>query len=220
MAKYDFNDSSVAKLNRILKKIDGVRGVGVTNSPEQIVISPKPGARGAPPQGFPPTLTAQLTSKDSSNPIYAWTQATRTKTAWMNTPGGATGTLLNMPAFDLDPSSTNDLTNKYIVLAPSKYQDANGIFQLGWIIVGVIASGTISPIKTLSPGSGTTAATDTWSRTSDKKAVTLDMQTREYWDGTGNVLYYFTRLLTWDSAGELYSISAETQHTTDTTVPC
>lgn len=70
--------------------------------------------------------------------------------------------------------------------------------------------GTLTPIKVLSPGSGTTTATDSWALASDKKAVSCDVMMRAGYDSTAHKFYNVTRLFTEDSNGNLASISAET----------
>lgn len=71
-------------------------------------------------------------------------------------------------------------------------------------------AGKLTPIKVLSPGSGTTTATDSWALASDKKAVSCDVMMRAGYDSTAHKFYNVTRLFTEDSNGNLASISAET----------
>jgi len=69
-------------------------------------------------------------------------------------------------------------------------------------------------------GSGLSADTSTWSRSSNGTPVTVSIQTRTYWDSTGGVLYAYLRTLSFDARGLLISVSAESQVTVDTPTAC
>lgn len=74
-------------------------------------------------------------------------------------------------------------------------------------------------------GEGTeTADTDTWdieAQDASKHGVTLSVTTRVVYDDTSDeTLYGFYRTLTFDGAGRLVAISAETRYTVDAPVVC
>ncbi len=76
-------------------------------------------------------------------------------------------------------------------------------------------SGGSSTMTVIAPGSGLTAATDTYTFTGSGTVKTTEV-TRVYWDATGDVLYFYTR----DKVSIACSVSAETQHTVDTPTDC
>lgn len=133
-----------------------------------------------------------------------------------------------------------DVSHKFVEIAASNTVPQSGVVGYGsiiwvaggvgtasatgsqWAIIrlGAPLKGSLTSPKALAPGSGATAATDTWTRDTDLTGFTLDVQTREFDDTTAHVLYYFTRLVTVDSTGYARSVSGETRHTTDTEESC
>jgi len=85
------------------------------------------------------------------------------------------------------------------------------------MIRGALGS-TTSP--TSISGSGTSADSTTWSRSSDATPASVILQTRTVWDSTAGVLYGYQRTLSFDARGLLTSVSAETQVTIDTPTAC
>jgi len=72
-------------------------------------------------------------------------------------------------------------------------------------------------------GDNETAQTDDWDRTDqgDSDGVTIKVQTRAVYNAAGDtILYGFHRALTFDSAGALVTISAETRYTIDEPAAC
>ena len=85
------------------------------------------------------------------------------------------------------------------------------------MIRGALGS-TSSP--TSISGSGVSADSGTWSRSTNATPVNVTLQTRTVWDSTAGVLYAYQRTLSFDARGVLYAISAESQITVDTATAC
>lgn len=77
---------------------------------------------------------------------------------------------------------------------------------------------TTSP-TTINP-STLAADTTTWTRDTNYTPLAITVQMRTYWDTSGAVLYGYSRVFTFDAAGMLRSISAETRYNVDTTTVC
>ncbi len=87
------------------------------------------------------------------------------------------------------------------------------------ILAGALPIGETASASTVSP-SGTTAETTTWSRITNGTPLTIALATRAYYDTSGHHLYHFTRTFSFDAAGLLISMSAETRVTTDDATSC
>lgn len=84
--------------------------------------------------------------------------------------------------------------------------------------------GNSTSVYTLAAGTDDTAQTDTWninSQPSGKQGVKVEKWFRLYWSGTSeDPIYQFTREGTYDSAGNLIAVSAETRSIAFTTAEC
>jgi len=69
-------------------------------------------------------------------------------------------------------------------------------------------------------GSGVSADSGTWSKSTNATPVNITIQTRTVWDTSSGTLYAYQRTLSFDARGLLYSISAESQITVDTATAC
>jgi hypothetical protein len=80
---------------------------------------------------------------------------------------------------------------------------------------------TASP-STLGDGTGGSLAADSsnWAKSSSGTPLNLWVQTRTFWDTSGNVLYAYLRQLSLDARGLLIAVSGETQVAVDTTESC
>lgn len=90
--------------------------------------------------------------------------------------------------------------------------------------VAVRIQGCSDSVHTLVAGTGAAAQTDTWNinnQPSGKQGVSVAAWFRLYWSGTsGDPVYQFVRSGTYDSAGNLIAVSAETRSTAFTTGDC
>jgi hypothetical protein len=80
---------------------------------------------------------------------------------------------------------------------------------------------TVSP-SSLGDGTGGSISADTssWAKATSATPLDLWVQTRTFWDSSGNVLYAYLRKLTIDARGQIAAVSGETQIIVDTTQAC
>jgi hypothetical protein len=122
---------------------------------------------------------------------------------------GTVNTADNVILWQVD-SVTDYVVGRYLGIDSASGKRIYGVFG---------GSGNTDSPKVLS-GSGITADTNSWDRSTDKKPVQVQVATREAWDSASDILYGFYRTWTFDSVWKLATISAETRYTIDTPSAC
>jgi hypothetical protein len=82
--------------------------------------------------------------------------------------------------------------------------------------------GTMVSPTALGDGTGGSISADStsWTKSTSATPLNLWVQTRTFWDTSGNVLYAYLRQMSFDARGLLTAVSGETQITVDTTQGC
>jgi hypothetical protein len=91
-----------------------------------------------------------------------------------------------------------------------------------WIVMVRGGYGATASPTTLGTGTGGVITADytSWSKASNGTPLNLWVQTRTFWDTTGNVLYAYLRQISIDARGLIISVSSETRIIVDTTQSC
>jgi hypothetical protein len=94
--------------------------------------------------------------------------------------------------------------------------------QPRWIVMVRGGFGATASPAALGDGTGGALSADStsWSKSTSGTPLNLWVQTRTFWDTSGNVLYAYLRQLSLDARGLLIAVSGETRITVDTTQSC
>jgi hypothetical protein len=94
--------------------------------------------------------------------------------------------------------------------------------QPRWIVMVRGGLGATASPAALGDGTGGALAADStsWARSTSGTPINLWVQTRTFWDTSGNVLYAYLRQLSLDARGLLIAVSGETRIAVDTTEAC
>lgn len=112
----------------------------ITKAVKQVLNGVDLGGSGssAPKSGLQ-CITVKLLSKIGTDAKYTFEQARKTSTGWETVDDGITDMDETYPAYDLDESSTADLSGSHAVLLRTKIgtEDSAGSTVSGWVIISV-----------------------------------------------------------------------------------
>jgi len=197
-------------------EVIGASGIEIHGSPTGAVV-------GHVPTEQPGTLLAEGRAVEFGKPTSAFSNGatiTLDPCDVDGTDNGAANVVVHT-AFDEGsikrPLATTDVV-RFVRYDEPDASDVEGV------MIGLLRGTTASPKAIYSTFEGDeTAQTDTWDRGSQgaNDGVTIPMTTRVVYNETGDEkLYGYYRTLTFDSAGLLTDISAETRYEIDTPVDC